>query len=611
MIFKPKRLLSNINNFTLLSTRFILIVLLLVSVTGVSAQNPDLPALTPKRIAQTTLPSIVILIVNNGDNLPITMGSGFFVSEDTIITNYHVIKDAKMAAFRIYGSNEVYSIIGTLGIDSNNDLALLKVKGVKGKPLRLNSKYQLSIGDDIFTVSSPKGLEGTFSQGLISGLRKTSEKEIIQISAPISHGSSGGAILNNQAEVIAVAVGGINEGQSLNFAVPIKYAQVLMTNKTVLTDLPGKSNNLNGNNPTSDGRGSGQSIGNGQSINSSRQALNSPIENPEISIKAPSTVLETLKSRISPPDLKPNLFKVSDLEDKDYYLRGDVYSILITGYEAVTNFDKFKKGKKIYEGMFLYNRDGNMTSRKENDYEDNTHSEAIQTYNSATRTITYKKYSDGNFEEKVVMTFNSKGEKTVRSFYDATENLKSKETTEYTGQFSKSKYCSAENDCETMYIGLDKNEVETWISYKNKNLDFIGTFERNNLAIKKTKYDFCHGGGFDENDEELPCNYNGKLAKIEINVYLYNSQTDQLIGETIETRDLDNPENSIEKESYKYEYKYDSKGNWIEQVKKKEVTKFGETYFEPILITERQIKYLSDSDAKSSNKRIIARRKND
>jgi S1-C subfamily serine protease len=102
------------------------------------AQTPNPPALTPKQVAQRTLPSIVILIINNGDSLPVTTGSGFFVAEDTIITNYHVVKNARLGAFKIYGSDEVYSVIGTIGVDSVNDLALLKVKGVKGKPLKLN-----------------------------------------------------------------------------------------------------------------------------------------------------------------------------------------------------------------------------------------------------------------------------------------------------------------------------------------------------------------------------------------------------------------------------------------------------------------------------------------
>lgn len=270
-------------NFNFYSIKIVSLILFLLSVSGTLAQTPNAPVLTPKQIAQRTLPSIVMLIMNNGDERPITTGSGFFVSEDTIVTNYHVVKNAKLGAIKIYGNNEVSSIIGTVGIDLKNDLALLKIQGVKGKPLKLNSTTQLSIGDEIFTLSSPKGLEGTFSQGLISGLRKTSNEDLIQITAPISHGSSGGAILDNQAEVIAVAVGGINEGQSLNFAIPVKYVQFLMTKRTALAALPGSLTYSDRSEITSSRSngivsGGGQGTGSGLRIESSETNASRYIE---------------------------------------------------------------------------------------------------------------------------------------------------------------------------------------------------------------------------------------------------------------------------------------------------------------------------------------------
>lgn len=358
----PKQLLLNMKNFVPSFVRIVSFTLFLVSVTGVSAQSPELPALTPKQIAQRTLPSMVILVMNNGDNRPVTTGSGFFVTEDTIITNYHAVKNSVLGAFKIYGGDEVYSVIGTLGVDAKNDLALLKVKGVKGKPLKLNGTSQLSIGDDIFTISAPKGLEGTFSQGLISGLRKTSTKDLIQISAAISHGSSGGAILNSQAEVIAVAVGGIDEGQSLNFAVPIKYAQTLMAKRASLADLPGKMNIPSGSTPINSG-GTGSGGGrNANPVTGQGNGLNSRIESPtaiinEPIIKAPSAVSEVIKSRILPPILKPNQFKVPDLVEMDE--RGDIFKILTTVYEVTPDFNKFTKGEKIEQSIEFYNRDGN------------------------------------------------------------------------------------------------------------------------------------------------------------------------------------------------------------------------------------------------------------
>src|SRR5262249_3421737 len=85
------------------------------------------------------------------------------------------------------------------------------------------------IGDEVYVVGNPEGLEGTFSQGIISSLRGN---DYIQITAPISHGSSGGPVLNKNGEVIGVAVGLIEEGQNLNFAIPVSKLTQLLNRKS-------------------------------------------------------------------------------------------------------------------------------------------------------------------------------------------------------------------------------------------------------------------------------------------------------------------------------------------------------------------------------------------
>ncbi|MGI8641731.1 MAG: S1C family serine protease [Pyrinomonadaceae bacterium] len=618
----PKRLLWNIKNFTPFSVKIVSIIFFLVSVTRVFAQNSDQPALTPKQVAQRTLPSIVILIMNNGDSLPVTTGSGFFVAEDTIITNYHVVKNARLGAFRIYGSDEVYSVIGTVGIDSVNDLALLKVKNVKGKPLKLNGSYQFSIGDEVFTASSPKGLEGSFSQGLISGLRKTSKKDLIQITAPISHGSSGGAILNNQAEVIAVAVGGIDEGQSLNFAVPIKYAQTLMAKRDSLADLPGRMNNSYGNTPRFTGEVSSGGRQNANPVSSIGSVLGLSVKSPtaiinESVIKAPSAVSEIIKSRIPPPVLRPNQFKVPDLIEDN--LRGDVFTTLEITYEAVANFDKFTKGEKTLESLHSYDPAGNVIKEINPGIKtiDGTSLDWIHqrltTYNPTSRSQTVKVYG---FEDKILLkevtTYNSQGEKIATYLTDYIDDekgiLSDKDTVEYSNQFSKNKSCSAENVCETTYTGLDENGIETIINYNSENFPkyIEKRIKKDDLTVKYVLYNFCHP----KSDKWGDCTYNGKLAKITVDTYSHDSQTKEKISFTTQKRNLDNPNEPLSKESYKYEYKYDSKGNWVEKIEKKEVTKFGETYFEPVSFHERQIRYYSDEDAKPSvNKTLTVKRK--
>ena len=86
----------------------------------------------------------------------------------------------------------------------------------------------IETGSTIFAMGNPSGLTGTISPGIISAIRDVEGQELLQISAPVSHGSSGGPILNSNGEVVGVAVSTLKEGQNLNFAVPVTYLMILM-----------------------------------------------------------------------------------------------------------------------------------------------------------------------------------------------------------------------------------------------------------------------------------------------------------------------------------------------------------------------------------------------
>ncbi len=203
----------------------------------ISAQKTVAKKLTPRQIAQQTLPSTVLLVMTNNITKEAKSGSGFFVAEDVIVTNFHVIKETTEGYTKIYGQDKIYEILGLVGVDEKNDLALLKIKNIKGKPLKLNTDDSIAIGDEVFAVGNPKGLEGTFSQGIVSSIRKTNKDNLLQITASISAGSSGGAILNNKGEVIGVAVGAIESGQSLNFAIPVSLLRSLVLKQNPITQL--------------------------------------------------------------------------------------------------------------------------------------------------------------------------------------------------------------------------------------------------------------------------------------------------------------------------------------------------------------------------------------
>ena len=154
-------------------------------------------------IAKTIFPSVVMLEMRDQQNRPISLGSGFFVRSDVVVTNYHVIEGATDGFAKIVGKTTIYHIEGVLGIDKAKDLALLKLTGVNGKPLSLADVSKIEVGQEVFALGNPKGLEGTISPGIISGssLRQIENENLIQITAPISPGSSGGPVVKSNIVV--------------------------------------------------------------------------------------------------------------------------------------------------------------------------------------------------------------------------------------------------------------------------------------------------------------------------------------------------------------------------------------------------------------------------
>ena len=159
--------------------------------------------LTSEQIAQKASGSTVFLHMDN-----VGTGSGFFVKPGQIATNYHVIKGAVRGTARLVGTNKIYAIVGYTAIDAKRDLVILKVRAFGVDPLVLGGSDNIKINDDIYAVGNPLGrsyLEGTVSYGKISGLREDPTRKWIQITAPITHGNSGGPVLNSKAEVIGVS----------------------------------------------------------------------------------------------------------------------------------------------------------------------------------------------------------------------------------------------------------------------------------------------------------------------------------------------------------------------------------------------------------------------
>ena len=209
-----------------------LIVLLCFAIHPITfAQNTE-------QLAEQALAATVYLEMMDSAGKTLAFGSGFFVRQNLIATNYHVIEGAARGTAKLVGRYKKYTIEGVTATDKDNDLVLLKVSayGIM-KPLPLGNSDRVNIGTQVYVAGNPKGLEGTFSDGIISSKRGGYANQRLQMTAPISPGSSGGPVLNARGEVIGISFMSIESGQNLNFAIPSKYLKSLLTRSRLVRPL--------------------------------------------------------------------------------------------------------------------------------------------------------------------------------------------------------------------------------------------------------------------------------------------------------------------------------------------------------------------------------------
>lgn len=182
---------------------------------------------TTTEIAKIGIKSTVSIVALDKTSQPLGFGSGFIIDDETIVTNVHVIEGCYSAHVFLNGQEKKYAVSGYVAIDRTNDLIILKVVGLYGVKLTLGSDDFPEIGEKIYAIGNPKGFNGTFSEGIVSGLRDLAKNKVLQITAPISPGSSGGPVLNSKGQVAGIAFASFSEGQNLNFAIPVKYLSSL------------------------------------------------------------------------------------------------------------------------------------------------------------------------------------------------------------------------------------------------------------------------------------------------------------------------------------------------------------------------------------------------
>lgn len=164
--------------------------------------------------------SVFLVLTTDGEQ--VFLGTGFFVSKDGVaVSNYHVFKGTTLGREVIKTvDGEEYKLERVLAHDEDGDFIVFKVNlhnQIKFTPIPI-APDSPDIGEDVFAIGNPHGLEHTLSRGIVSGYRF--EGKLIQTTAEITHGSSGGPLMNMKGEVVGITTSGVGEA-NLNFAVNI------------------------------------------------------------------------------------------------------------------------------------------------------------------------------------------------------------------------------------------------------------------------------------------------------------------------------------------------------------------------------------------------------
>lgn len=184
-----------------------------------------------------------VVTIESGDGL----GSGFLYNDQgDLLTNAHVVTGSQQVTVRTLNHEEYKGTV--IGIGTDTDVAVVRVPELKKlAPLPVAEGYKAEVGDEILALGSPLGLENTVTTGIISGLGRSFDidpytySNLYQISAPITHGNSGGPLVNAETgEVLGINSAAVSEGPGIGFSIPISsiLQQAREWSKTPMTELP-------------------------------------------------------------------------------------------------------------------------------------------------------------------------------------------------------------------------------------------------------------------------------------------------------------------------------------------------------------------------------------
>ena len=187
----------------------------------------DATAKTASEVFDIASKSTVVVIAYDDKGNPSSFGSGVVLPDGSIATNCHVIETASKLAIRYQGKD--YPAVAK-HTDWERDVCTLSTQGLKAPSIGIGKTKGLKVGARVYAIGAPEGLELTLSEGIVSSLREVEGGQYIQTTTPVSHGSSGGGLFNENGNLIGLMSFFHREGQNLNFALPVEW----------INDLPGR-----------------------------------------------------------------------------------------------------------------------------------------------------------------------------------------------------------------------------------------------------------------------------------------------------------------------------------------------------------------------------------
>ena len=198
-------------------------------------------------VFESTASKVVFLITRKSGE-PYVRASGIILTTDGYIaTNYHALQGADAVEIRFFrdaDNLEDYQSFNSaklLYVDASRDIAILKVRAKSLPFLECASGSKLRVGQPIYAIGNPEGLTNTISEGIVSALRSVDKENFIQHTAPISHGSSGGALVDSNGRLLGMNSWQVADAQNLNFAISAKHlldALAVARQSTIALDFP-------------------------------------------------------------------------------------------------------------------------------------------------------------------------------------------------------------------------------------------------------------------------------------------------------------------------------------------------------------------------------------